>query len=221
MFQRPEELGMWWLPRRKGFDVNKWRATCKCKHNHEAHDPNTTKCRAGCGCYGFTSEFPCLVCDEKWEDHEVLYETREERKALGKPTDAAFAPMAANPAIQRIYNKKTGKDVGEDGVEEEKEGGGMLAFDLTSGNSRSGVAVQIQMPRHSGGIRPKQPARPTGKEKSIKLMEKAGAGAMGGYSEENKARGIAIKKEAKKTAKEVKKSVKEAKGVKKATAKKI
>jgi hypothetical protein len=210
MFQRPEEQGLWWLPRRKGFDVHKWRATCTCKHNHEAHDPNTMKCRAGCGCYAFTSEFPCLVCDAKWEDHEVLYETREERKALGKSVDEGFVPMSSNPEIQKIYNKKTGRTplTAED-TEENKGQNAMVAFDLTSGNSKSGVTVQIQMPKHSGGIRPKQPMKPTEKEKSIKLMEKAGAGAMGGYSSENKARGIAIRKEAKKTVKEVKKTAKE------------
>ena len=26
---RPEEVGMWWLPRRKEFDVRTWRAKCK------------------------------------------------------------------------------------------------------------------------------------------------------------------------------------------------
>ena len=209
MFQRPEEQGLWWLPRRKGFDVHKWRATCKCKHNHEAHDPNTLRCK-GCSCYGFTSEFPCLVCDEKWEDHEMLYESREERLALRKPVDSEFAPMAANPVIQKVYAKKTGKvPLTEEDKEEEKMNElsqGMMAFDLTSGNSRGGVTVQIQMPKHSGGVRPKQVAAPKQKEKSIKLMEKAGAGAMGGYSVENKSRGIAIKKEAKKVGKkEVKK----------------
>lgn len=27
--QRPEEIGEWWLPRRKDFDITKWRAKCK------------------------------------------------------------------------------------------------------------------------------------------------------------------------------------------------
>ena len=26
--RRPEELGQWWMPRRKGFDINKFRAKC-------------------------------------------------------------------------------------------------------------------------------------------------------------------------------------------------
>jgi hypothetical protein len=35
--RRPEEVGMWWLPRRKGFNVHQWRAPCKCKHGHDSH----------------------------------------------------------------------------------------------------------------------------------------------------------------------------------------
>ncbi|CAJ1350110.1 unnamed protein product [Effrenium voratum] len=35
MPRRPEEIGEWWLPRRKGFDVRIWRAKCKCHHSHE------------------------------------------------------------------------------------------------------------------------------------------------------------------------------------------
>jgi len=59
---RPEECGMWWLPRRKGFDVHSWRAPCRCKHGHDAHDPSSRNCRS-CGCSCFTSEYRCLGCD--------------------------------------------------------------------------------------------------------------------------------------------------------------
>lgn len=45
---RPEECGMYWLPRRKDFNVNKWRPPCKCNHTCEEHNPNyplkCTKC---------------------------------------------------------------------------------------------------------------------------------------------------------------------------------
>ena len=27
--QRPEECGMWWLPRRKDFNMKSWRAKCR------------------------------------------------------------------------------------------------------------------------------------------------------------------------------------------------
>ena len=36
---RPEEVGEWWLPRRKGFNVHTWKAKCKCGHGHDEHDP--------------------------------------------------------------------------------------------------------------------------------------------------------------------------------------
>ena len=65
--QRPEEVGEWWLPRRKGFDVRKWRAKCRCTHGHESHDPRTLACRrAGCGCGRYVSAFCCLICDRKF-----------------------------------------------------------------------------------------------------------------------------------------------------------
>lgn len=59
---RPEECGMWWLPRRKGFDVHSWRAPCRCKHGHDAHDPSTRRCRV-CACSCFVSDYRCLGCD--------------------------------------------------------------------------------------------------------------------------------------------------------------
>lgn len=39
--RRPEEIGEWWLARRKGFNVHSWRAQCKCRHGHPQHDPVT------------------------------------------------------------------------------------------------------------------------------------------------------------------------------------
>lgn len=32
--------GAWVHVRDAGFDVNKWRVKCQCKHTHEEHDPN-------------------------------------------------------------------------------------------------------------------------------------------------------------------------------------
>lgn len=58
-YPRPEEVGEWWLPRRKGFNVHTWRAKCRCGHGHDEHDPGTRRCR--CGCPVFTSNFACLV----------------------------------------------------------------------------------------------------------------------------------------------------------------
>merc|ERR1711981_196068 len=49
MFRRPEEIGQYFLTRRKGFDINEWRPLCGCKHPHAVHDPVKTKCKE-CAC---------------------------------------------------------------------------------------------------------------------------------------------------------------------------
>ena len=78
--RRPEEIGQHWLPRRKGFNINQWGASCICKHTHKEHKANKpTKCTK-CACFCFTSDFACLSCDKKYEDHMTLYETEKERK---------------------------------------------------------------------------------------------------------------------------------------------
>lgn len=99
--QRPEEVGEWWLPRRKGFDVRTWRAMCKCSHSHEDHDPNFHSCRM-CGCSTFTSAFLCIACDRHWEEHETLVETEQERRAEGRKVGQEFMPLADTPDIQEI-----------------------------------------------------------------------------------------------------------------------
>eukprot|EP00435_Cladocopium_sp_Y103_P025502 s2600_g6.t1 len=101
MPRRPEEIGEWWLPRRKGFDIRSWRPKCKCQHSHEEHDPNTLSCRC-CGCHSFSSAWECITCEGKWEDHESLWENEEERRLLGKPIGQAFMPLASTPDIQQM-----------------------------------------------------------------------------------------------------------------------
>ncbi|KAG2425408.1 hypothetical protein HYH02_015017 [Chlamydomonas schloesseri] len=95
---RPEEIGEWWLPRRKGFNVHTWRAKCRCGHGHDEHDPHTRRCR--CGCPAFTSNFACLACDLKWEDHETVFETARERLVAGRPVGEDFRPLADDPALR-------------------------------------------------------------------------------------------------------------------------
>ena len=61
-----------------------WIYRCRCKHTCEDHSPNfPLRCRK-CSCMDFTSNFACLTCDGSWEDHDVMYETGDERKMLGK-----------------------------------------------------------------------------------------------------------------------------------------
>ncbi len=89
---RPEECGMYWLPRRKGFDVRTWRAPCKCGHGHDAHDPASRRCRR-CGCGAFVSDFCCLSCDGSAEEHETVFELASERAAANRPIGEAFRPL--------------------------------------------------------------------------------------------------------------------------------
>lgn len=99
MPRRPEEVGEYWLPRRRGFDVNIWRAKCKCGHSHEDHDPKFLGCRR-CGCATFLSAWMCVACDGKWEDHETIWETEQERRRANRPVGEAFMPLSARPQLQ-------------------------------------------------------------------------------------------------------------------------
>mmetsp|Transcript_35843 Transcript_35843/g.113327 ORF Transcript_35843/g.113327 Transcript_35843/m.113327 type:complete len:305 (+) Transcript_35843:57-971(+) len=75
--RRPEEVGEWWLPRRKGFDVTQWRAKCRCKHSHSDHMGGANimrRCTApDCGCSCFQSDFLCVVCDRRAHPHPTPY----------------------------------------------------------------------------------------------------------------------------------------------------
>ena len=82
--RRPEEIGEYWLVKRKGFNVNAWRPSCKCNHLHTDHKPNRPHLCKKCGCSGFVGNFACISCDQKYEDHFTSFETEEERKAAGK-----------------------------------------------------------------------------------------------------------------------------------------
>ena len=100
---RPEELGMWWLPRRQGFDVRTWRALCRCGHGHDvharAHESGRCSVRA-CGCGRFASDYACVTCECSQEGHETAFETEAERRAAGRPTGRAFEPLADSPFLQ-------------------------------------------------------------------------------------------------------------------------
>ena len=102
-----------------GFDVTQWRPLCRCKHPHAVHDPVRTRCKE-CPCGKFVSNFACLGCDGKWEEHVTLYEDEELRKELNKPVRKDFYPLSDVPEIQEVYlqqleeeaNKKTEEAAG-------------------------------------------------------------------------------------------------------------
>ena len=96
---RPEECGMWHLPRRKGFNVHLWRAPCKCNCGHDKHDPVTHKCN-GCGnCRVFTPNYVCIGCDGRGDQHETIFETESERVMARLPVGDAYKPLSDSPYL--------------------------------------------------------------------------------------------------------------------------
>ena len=96
---RPEECGMWHLPRRKGFNVHAWRAPCKCNHGHDKHDPVSLKCTACGNCRVFTPNFVCIGCDGRGDQHETVFETESERVMAGLPVGDAYKPLGDSPYL--------------------------------------------------------------------------------------------------------------------------
>lgn len=105
--RRPEEVGEWWLPRRRGFNVQAWRAKCRCGHGHDEHHPWTRRCAAaacggGCGCGTFSSAFCCVVCEAPWEAHETVAQDERERRAEGKSVQEDFLPLSDSPDLRPL-----------------------------------------------------------------------------------------------------------------------
>mmetsp|Transcript_13450 Transcript_13450/g.14911 ORF Transcript_13450/g.14911 Transcript_13450/m.14911 type:complete len:411 (-) Transcript_13450:6-1238(-) len=69
---------------------------CVCKHSCTEHDPITKRCKVGrCACpQKFTSSYSCN-CGTKHMAHKTVFESREQRQALGKPVDSGGPNMNA------------------------------------------------------------------------------------------------------------------------------
>jgi hypothetical protein len=52
-----------------------------------------------CGCFDFKSDFCCIGCDGKFEDHETIWETEKERMMAKKSVREGYLPLSSNPAI--------------------------------------------------------------------------------------------------------------------------
>ncbi|KAL8447467.1 hypothetical protein Emed_004421 [Eimeria media] len=100
----PDAIGEHWLSSRKNFDVEKWAAKCKCKHTHLEHRAASPFGCLHCGCRAFASAWECLICDRKWEDHEMFAETAAERSALGLSTGDAFRPLSEAGGLQAFMH---------------------------------------------------------------------------------------------------------------------
>ena len=110
----PEEVGEWWLnadgsrkakPRlielaaSESVDAAtpapRWRASCKCKHSHLAHDASGAhQCRAAsCRCSTFVGSFRCIVCDRLGSEHETVFESEAERRAARRSVGRGYMPL--------------------------------------------------------------------------------------------------------------------------------
>lgn len=157
--RRPEEVGDWWLVRRKGFNVHTWRAKCRCGHGHDEHDPVHKRCR--CGCARFTSNFACLACDKLWEDHETLFESAQERMAAGRPVGEAFRPLAGDQAIREAV------------FPGEHQAGAAAHARATAASCQPNRLRPAQVPRSQA-------------EKSVQIMHESSGGAIKGQDVANR-----------------------------------
>ncbi|KAJ9533555.1 hypothetical protein QJQ45_026610, partial [Haematococcus lacustris] len=157
----PEEVGDWWLVRRKGFNVHTWRAKCRCGHGHDEHDPVHKCVRCRCGCARFTSNFACLACDKLWEDHETLFESAQERMAAGRPVGEAFRPLAGDRAIREAV------------FPGEHQAGAAAHARATAASCQPNRLRPAQVPRSQA-------------EKSVQIMHESSGGAIKGQDVANR-----------------------------------
>ena len=203
--KRPEEVGDWWLVRRRGFNVHTWRAKCRCGCPHNAHDPVTKSCNS-CSCAHFTSNFLCLSCDGKFEEHVTTFESGAERKRDGRTFGMAFKPLSEYRDIQQnVFNASSSNNKsmkmlsntsnGSDGMSpEEMYSSGMIDsnqyFQLIANNSnnddnndgrnnRAVAAARNNTMRRMQQQQRQQPiTRPYNKraERSVRLMHVSSGG---------------------------------------------
>ena len=95
----PEEIGEYWIPFQKNFSYQTYKVKCKCKHTWNEHDGSGYYNCKKCGCGEFNSAFCCAVCNKFWQDHEMSYETEDERRMNGKPVREDFIPFNEMPEM--------------------------------------------------------------------------------------------------------------------------
>ena len=95
----PEEIGEYWIPFQKNFSYQTYKVKCKCKHTWNEHDGSGYYNCKKCGCGEFNSAFCCAVCNKFWQDHEMTYETEDERRMNGKPVREDFIPFNEMPEM--------------------------------------------------------------------------------------------------------------------------
>jgi len=175
MYRRPEEIGQYYLTRRKGFDVNDWRPLCKCRHPHANHSADKRKCTK-CSCGKFVSDFLCLSCDGKWEEHEVRYDHEADRISDNKPVGQLYYPLHDVPEIQQEFLAQLAKE------EEEEKRKKLEVEDQASSGQREEKGDQVvanigqqiaQAADGLGRVELTLPAREK-PERSVRLMRERG-----------------------------------------------
>jgi hypothetical protein len=83
---RPEEVGQWWMPRRKDFNLASWQSRLRAAPN----------------------DYACIGCDRRVSEHSIHIETAAVRIALGLPTGAAFIPFDDSPVLQGLVLGESG-----------------------------------------------------------------------------------------------------------------
>uniref|UniRef100_H2YNM9 Family with sequence similarity 221 member B n=1 Tax=Ciona savignyi TaxID=51511 RepID=H2YNM9_CIOSA len=99
---RPEDVGEFWLQRRKNFDPSTWKAKCRCKHPHTEHAAIGLRSCRSCRCAQFESNFLCAACDRHWEDHETFFDTEAARMEKGLPHGEEYLPFAEIPQLRNM-----------------------------------------------------------------------------------------------------------------------
>ena len=85
------------------FEYDNWKAGCECKHNWTEHDfKKNGKCLK-CDCECFVSDFNCGVCGKAWEEHEILYETKDERIKSGESWGDNYKPFSKKQ-LEELYS---------------------------------------------------------------------------------------------------------------------
>jgi hypothetical protein len=102
---RPEEVGMWHLPRRKDFDLKWWQARVRER----------------------PTEYCCIGCDRLVTEHEVFIETEAERREKGLAVGRAYMPLSESPMLQDMILGNGEEKKGEPSLEEQFERGQISA----------------------------------------------------------------------------------------------
>nr|XP_002126208.1 protein FAM221B [Ciona intestinalis] len=110
---RPEDVGEFWLQRRRNFDPSTWKAKCRCKHPHTEHSVIGLRSCKTCRCAQFESNFLCSACDQHWEKHETFIDTEATRVEKGLPYGEEYLPFAEIPQLRNMALTGKSDDSGQ------------------------------------------------------------------------------------------------------------